>query len=1380
MSVTNYDNITCKYTIGKLDKMVYFVPESAIGAISLDGTVDYVYSASTNQALECYALSLSEGDTLDERYEFTHSLNFSVKGYMNKNDIEYKHVIVKDKEGTYWLLNPMLPCKLTYTYTLDATSNHTDFVVGTKSNYPMLKVENFNPEDIMACSGYDHCGFDYLELNETKYSKIDDDAVYYSNDGFKVINYLKNTATFTETYDGTNVSHELKFNINFSDYKASWHYTLLEFQNNKYAAVISTKCGSNIACGFGYGLQPSFTVTASDTQFNNIEIKLSDLHDQGHLIWMPQDVPYSHTTGTTWSYVQDEYECVNTKQAKHLLMQEYDFFGNTLDNYMCLEGYESQYEDLNIVGTYPYSSAILFNCKYCKPLECGMETSIPKKITFTESGECKAYSIKCDSFFTLSASSNDITVYPISGLANTYYSVRICNFAEPTTSGTLNYTVIANYCDDKAKTFNVEVIAPSPTNCLPQGEYYNISPDAQNVTIPTSCCITSGDCINDANAHSFQIQNGYVTFRANDNQTGSERQFIINLMKCNGTTITIYVNQASFYSRWVVEQRTCYGYNMCDFERMYSGETASDVNTPTYYTRWNNCEPSAECSDRNTRWVETSYTGCSEGRMCVVEQMQISYDNGQTWSNTGQMRYGRVLPDVSGQCSTNIEHWILVEGYLCDDTTKYSKERLYLEEYYGQPEEDWLATDSYRRGYEIAYDSVDCGGGGTQYTYIEWRSEGTMCNGYNKYIRLREYGSNDTVTWVALDVYKQGSVIEEFSDDCGYIPPYEFRWVSADTTTCVGYNLYQNYKKQQRIASDTGATWSDVIPTIYSYDGEGSMTPVLLEENSSQCGYVPPIEPQYRWVNLDPSVDYYCDGTKKYYKQKRQISVDSGVTWSDVTPLIYNRGNLIDAYSTDCGYIPQAIYEWRVITPTSDPNTYVCEDCDIQPTNAKWLATYTGGTVSSAECDSTSAITSREVVSTDLVSVSIGECVTSIGVGAFKSCTSLTSIDIPNSVVYIDQNVFYNCTSLSSITIGSGVRSIGNSAFGRCSGLTSITIPNSITSIGSSAFYESRLITMNSGTNGVFNLPSSVGGYAFYGCSGMTNLTLGNNVTSIGSCAFEGCSNLTNVTIPSSVTRIGNSAFNNTPWYRSYSADTSNQYGNIIYINDVAYKAVSTSITSCTFKSGTISISDYAFSKCSGLTNVTIPNSVTTIGIEAFRNCSGLTNVTIPSSVTRIGNSAFLNAPWYRSYSADTSNQYNNVVYINDIAYEAVSTSITSCTFKNGAVVIGDKAFRNCSSLTSVTIPNSITTIGYDAFRSCSSLTSITIPSSVTSVGSGAFDVCSNLTSVTIEASTPPVIEDDIFNQSYSVVIYVPDASVDAYKTAKGWNRYASRIQPIV
>lgn len=165
----------------------------------------------------------------------------------------------------------------------------------------------------------------------------------------------------------------------------------------------------------------------------------------------------------------------------------------------------------------------------------------------------------------------------------------------------------------------------------------------------------------------------------------------------------------------------------------------------------------------------------------------------------------------------------------------------------------------------------------------------------------------------------------------------------------------------------------------------------------------------------------------------------------------------------------------------------------------KWKATYTGGTTSSAQCDSTSAISYNEIVQTDLVAVEIGDCVTSIGSSAFGGCSSLTSVTIPNSVTIISGNAFSNCTSLTSVTIPDSVTSIGYASFFNCTGITSINIPDNVTLIDGSSFSN---------------------------CSGLTSVNVGTGVTSIGGIAFQRCSNLTSFTIHATTPpTLGTNAF---------------------------------------------------------------------------------------------------------------------------------------------------------------------------------------------------------------------------------------------------------------
>ena len=88
-----------------------------------------------------------------------------------------------------------------------------------------------------------------------------------------------------------------------------------------------------------------------------------------------------------------------------------------------------------------------------------------------------------------------------------------------------------------------------------------------------------------------------------------------------------------------------------------------------------------------------------------------------------------------------------------------------------------------------------------------------------------------------------------------------------------------------------------------------------------------------------------------------------------------------------------------------------------------------------------------------------------------------------------------------------------------------------------------------------------------------------------------------------------------------------------------------------------------------------------------------------------------------------------------------------------------------------------ITQIGGYMFYNCG-FTSITIPSGVTSIGNYAF-ANSSLRNITCLSTTPPTLGERVFQDTNINAIYVPSASVNAYKAAEGWSDYANRIQAI-
>ena len=191
-------------------------------------------------------------------------------------------------------------------------------------------------------------------------------------------------------------------------------------------------------------------------------------------------------------------------------------------------------------------------------------------------------------------------------------------------------------------------------------------------------------------------------------------------------------------------------------------------------------------------------------------------------------------------------------------------------------------------------------------------------------------------------------------------------------------------------------------------------------------------------------------------------------------------------------------------------------------------------------------------------------------------------------------------------------------------------------------------------------------------------------------------------------------------------------------------------ITSITIPSGTTRISDYTFYYCRNLTSVTIPSGVTEIGLSAFSNCQSLASVSIPNTVTIIQGSAF------------------------------ETCGLTSVSLPNISW-IKNRTFYQCASLTSVNIPNTVTTIDNAAFYGCISMKSFTIPSSVTSLNGGTFQQCNHLESLVFLGTTPPTLDrySTPFGQTNDCPIYVPSASVAAYKAADRWSLVESRIYAI-
>ena len=409
---------------------------------------------------------------------------------------------------------------------------------------------------------------------------------------------------------------------------------------------------------------------------------------------------------------------------------------------------------------------------------------------------------------------------------------------------------------------------------------------------------------------------------------------------------------------------------------------------------------------------------------------------------------------------------------------------------------------------------------------------------------------------------------------------------------------------------------------------------------------------------------------------------------------------------------------------------------------------------------------------------------------------ALQDIVIPASVNRIDDYAFICCPNLHSVTIEEGVKSIGEFAFFYCESLASVSLPGSLRYMGESAFCESGIKSLVL-AEGI----TSIGEMAFLECNGLTHVDVPNSVTVMGYGAFAFCNGLKSINLGSGLTYLDHYTLYSCPALERVTVPnsvTSMGYG--VFYGDVA-------LSSVTLSDQLDGIPGLTFSGCSSLSGIDLPQGITYIGQEAFASAKSLTGISIPKHVTSIEASAFKNCTKLQRVDISDleswlgitfGDQNSNPLYtanhlcvdgeeISDLVIPDGVTaikdhafyrcySVTSITMGDGVKSIGNNAFNGCKNVKSVKVGDGVRRIGEKAFASCSSLTDFTFGSRVDSVGMQAFASCNSLKTITSWAVTPPSMKGTttFTDKAYSrATVYVPRQSLEAYRQALVWKRFA-------
>lgn len=327
---------------------------------------------------------------------------------------------------------------------------------------------------------------------------------------------------------------------------------------------------------------------------------------------------------------------------------------------------------------------------------------------------------------------------------------------------------------------------------------------------------------------------------------------------------------------------------------------------------------------------------------------------------------------------------------------------------------------------------------------------------------------------------------------------------------------------------------------------------------------------------------------------------------------------------------------------------------------------------------------------------------------------------IIDSITQDEENVYFNLSDGSLITLPK--RNVDTIVFEDLN-VKAICCKNWDTNHDGELSYSEAAAV--SSIDGVFSNSSSEGNPNIIAFNELKYFT---GITTIPAYAFYKCSNLWKITLPDTISSIGQYAF----W----------QCSGLCYI---------------TFPGNVTTIGNRAFSGCESITEVIIPDTIIQIDDFAFQSCSNLEYVYIGKGVNDFSGYLFSGCPGELVYysiipdGTSTSNGRHTGVFHN--------TDFTKVTLGGNAIKIGSYAFGDSSTDNT----------------SNSKIVTLILEESVKIIGSYAVNT-NSLDYVYCKSTTPPTGTTNMFYTGLTK-IYVPIGTGNTYKTASGWEKYASKIE---
>ena len=265
----------------------------------------------------------------------------------------------------------------------------------------------------------------------------------------------------------------------------------------------------------------------------------------------------------------------------------------------------------------------------------------------------------------------------------------------------------------------------------------------------------------------------------------------------------------------------------------------------------------------------------------------------------------------------------------------------------------------------------------------------------------------------------------------------------------------------------------------------------------------------------------------------------------------------------------------------------------------------------------------------------------------------------------------------------------------------------------------------------------------FSGCVALESVVIPTEITQIGNYMFQNCASLADCVLPTSIRTIGEYAFMGCT---SFTGDI-----NLPNLEETGGNFMrETFIT--TFRADRINVlREYSFYNCTNLRSVEL-NSVMDFRKECFYNCKNINSLIF---------------------------KWENITNISNAVFYGLTCLPEKLNLPSLSGTLGGSAFR-ATNVKEVEDLGSLSIVDQYAFYKALSLEKVKLPSTLTAINMQAFAYCEALKVVVCKAVTPPTLNSQGFMLARAIeAIYVPDASVDAYKAATNWAAYADKIKPL-